>query len=123
MIGTFRASARDPKLSHAEALRQSMLAMIDAVKSDAEALHGFLRPGVAATISLSSYTAEFSYVSFRQLRTCHCRSLFGPDLRRLDRISFCLAHCKQTILPARRFWSTPPQISARRRMYFTRSPS
>jgi CHAT domain-containing protein len=37
MIGTFRASARDPKLSHAEALRQSMLAMIDAAKSDAEA--------------------------------------------------------------------------------------
>jgi len=37
MIGTFRASARDPKLSHAEALRQSILAMIDAAKSDAEA--------------------------------------------------------------------------------------
>jgi CHAT domain-containing protein/tetratricopeptide (TPR) repeat protein len=37
MIGTFRASARDPRLSHAEALRQSMLAMIDAAKSDAEA--------------------------------------------------------------------------------------
>jgi len=37
MIGTFRASARDPKLSHAEGLRQSMLAMIDAAKSDAEA--------------------------------------------------------------------------------------
>jgi CHAT domain-containing protein len=37
MIGTFRASARDPKLSHAEALRQSILTMIDAVKSDAEA--------------------------------------------------------------------------------------
>jgi hypothetical protein len=37
MIGTFRASARDPKLSHAEALRQSMLAMIDGAKSDAEA--------------------------------------------------------------------------------------
>ena len=35
--GTFRASARDPKLSHAEALRQSMLAMIDAAKSDADA--------------------------------------------------------------------------------------
>jgi len=35
--GTFRASARDPKLSHAEALRQSILAMIDAAKSDAEA--------------------------------------------------------------------------------------
>jgi CHAT domain-containing protein/Flp pilus assembly protein TadD len=37
MIGTFRASARDPKFSHAEALRQSMLAMIDGAKSDAEA--------------------------------------------------------------------------------------
>jgi tetratricopeptide (TPR) repeat protein len=37
MIGTFRASARDPRLSHAEALRQSMLSMIDAAKSDAEA--------------------------------------------------------------------------------------
>jgi CHAT domain-containing protein len=36
MVGTFRASA-DPKLSHAEALQQSMLAMIDAAKSDAEA--------------------------------------------------------------------------------------
>jgi tetratricopeptide (TPR) repeat protein len=34
MIGTFRASSRDPNLSHAEALRQSMLAMIDAAKSD-----------------------------------------------------------------------------------------
>jgi CHAT domain-containing protein len=37
MIGTFRASGRDPKLSHAEALRQSILAMIDAAKSDVEA--------------------------------------------------------------------------------------
>jgi CHAT domain-containing protein/lipopolysaccharide biosynthesis regulator YciM len=37
MIGTFRASTRDPKLSHAEALRQSLLAMIDGAKSDAEA--------------------------------------------------------------------------------------
>jgi CHAT domain-containing protein/tetratricopeptide (TPR) repeat protein len=37
MIGTFRASARDPRLSHAEALRQSMLSMIDAAKSDTEA--------------------------------------------------------------------------------------
>jgi CHAT domain-containing protein len=37
MIGTFRASARDPKLSHAEALRQSMLAMIDQARFDAEA--------------------------------------------------------------------------------------
>jgi CHAT domain-containing protein len=37
MVGTLRASARDPKLSHAEALRQSMLAMIDAAKTDYEA--------------------------------------------------------------------------------------
>jgi CHAT domain-containing protein len=37
MIGTFRASARDSKLSHAEALRQSILAMIDGAKSDVEA--------------------------------------------------------------------------------------
>jgi CHAT domain-containing protein/Flp pilus assembly protein TadD len=37
MIGTFRASSRDPRLSHAEALRESMLAMIDAARSDAEA--------------------------------------------------------------------------------------
>ena len=37
MIGTFRASARDAKLSHAEALRQSMLAMIEGARSDAEA--------------------------------------------------------------------------------------
>jgi CHAT domain-containing protein/tetratricopeptide (TPR) repeat protein len=37
MVGTLRASARDPSLSHAEALRVSMLAMIDAAKSDAEA--------------------------------------------------------------------------------------
>ena len=34
MIGTFRASARDPKLSHAEAV---LLARIDAAKSDAAA--------------------------------------------------------------------------------------
>jgi CHAT domain-containing protein/Tfp pilus assembly protein PilF len=37
MIGTFRASARDPKLSHAEAIQQAMLAMIDAAKTDYEA--------------------------------------------------------------------------------------
>jgi CHAT domain-containing protein len=37
MIATFLASSRDPKLSHAEALRQSMLAMIDGAKSDADA--------------------------------------------------------------------------------------
>jgi CHAT domain-containing protein len=29
MVGTFTALAADPKLSHAEALRKSMLAMID----------------------------------------------------------------------------------------------
>ena len=44
MIGTFRASARDPKLSHAEALRQSMLAMLDAAKSDYEADPRFWAP-------------------------------------------------------------------------------
>jgi CHAT domain-containing protein len=37
MVSAFRAISRDPKLSHAEALRQSMLAMIDQAKSDAEA--------------------------------------------------------------------------------------
>jgi CHAT domain-containing protein len=46
MIGAFRASARDPKLSHAEALRQSMLAMIDAAKSDYEADPRFWAPFV-----------------------------------------------------------------------------
>jgi CHAT domain-containing protein len=37
MINTFQASARDATLSHAEALRQAMLAMIDNPKSDATA--------------------------------------------------------------------------------------
>jgi CHAT domain-containing protein len=37
MARTFQASARDAKLSHAEALRQSMLAMIDQAQSDAQA--------------------------------------------------------------------------------------
>jgi CHAT domain-containing protein/tetratricopeptide (TPR) repeat protein len=37
MIGTLRASVLDPKLSHAEALRQSMLAMIDEASGDAQA--------------------------------------------------------------------------------------
>jgi CHAT domain-containing protein len=37
MVGTLRAISRDPKLSHAEALRQSMLAMIDQAQSDGEA--------------------------------------------------------------------------------------
>jgi CHAT domain-containing protein len=36
MSGVFRASARDPRLSHAEALRQSILVMIDAAKSDTD---------------------------------------------------------------------------------------
>jgi CHAT domain-containing protein len=34
MIGTFQASARDPGLSHAEALRESILSMIDNAQSD-----------------------------------------------------------------------------------------
>jgi CHAT domain-containing protein len=46
MIGTFRASSSDPKLSHAEALRQSMLAMIDAARSDDEANPRFWAPFV-----------------------------------------------------------------------------
>jgi CHAT domain-containing protein len=37
MINTFQASARDATLSHAEALRQAMLAMIDNADSDAAA--------------------------------------------------------------------------------------
>jgi CHAT domain-containing protein len=37
MVSTLRASSRDPNLSHAEALRQSMLTMIDAARSDDEA--------------------------------------------------------------------------------------
>ena len=37
MINTFQASARDAMLSHAEALRQAMLAMIDSADSDAPA--------------------------------------------------------------------------------------
>src|SRR6202040_2134268 len=37
MINTFQASARDATLSHAEALRQAMLAIIDNAKSDASA--------------------------------------------------------------------------------------
>lgn len=48
MIGTLRTSARDPKLSHAEALRQSMLVMIDGAKSDAEADPWLWAPFVAA---------------------------------------------------------------------------
>jgi CHAT domain-containing protein/Tfp pilus assembly protein PilF len=37
MTGTFQASIRDTKLSHGEALRQSMLALIDNAKSDDDA--------------------------------------------------------------------------------------
>jgi CHAT domain-containing protein/tetratricopeptide (TPR) repeat protein len=37
MVGMFLASSRDPKLSHAQALRRSMLAMIDDATSDADA--------------------------------------------------------------------------------------
>jgi CHAT domain-containing protein len=37
MTGTFQANARDPKLSHAEALRESMLTMIDKAKSEDDA--------------------------------------------------------------------------------------
>ena len=37
MTGTFQAAARDPKLSHAEMLQQSMLSMIDSATSDDDA--------------------------------------------------------------------------------------
>ena len=37
MVNTFEASARNSKLSHAEALRQSMLSMINNAKSDEDA--------------------------------------------------------------------------------------
>jgi CHAT domain-containing protein len=37
MVGTFRASSHDRNLSHAEALRQSMLAMIEGARFDEEA--------------------------------------------------------------------------------------
>jgi tetratricopeptide (TPR) repeat protein/CHAT domain-containing protein len=37
MTGTFQAAARDPKLSHAEALREAMLTMINNAKSDDDA--------------------------------------------------------------------------------------
>jgi CHAT domain-containing protein len=46
MVGMFRASSRDPKLSHAEALQQSMLTMIDTAKSDTEAHPRFWAPFV-----------------------------------------------------------------------------
>jgi CHAT domain-containing protein len=37
MTGTFEAAARDPKLSHAEALQQSMLSIVDNATSDEDA--------------------------------------------------------------------------------------
>jgi CHAT domain-containing protein len=37
LVGTFRAISRDRNLSHAEALRQSMLTMIEGARSDDEA--------------------------------------------------------------------------------------
>jgi CHAT domain-containing protein len=37
MVSTFQASTQNPKLSHAEALRQAMLTMIDSAKTDQEA--------------------------------------------------------------------------------------
>ena len=43
MIGTFRCMSRNSNLSHAEALRQSMLAMIDAARSEDEAIPVFGR--------------------------------------------------------------------------------
>jgi CHAT domain-containing protein len=36
-VSTFRAGSRDANLCHAEALRQSMLAMIEQARSDEEA--------------------------------------------------------------------------------------
>ena len=36
MAGTFRAFAPDPKLPHVEALREAMLTIIDAARSDDE---------------------------------------------------------------------------------------
>ena len=48
MIGTFRASTRDSTLSHAEALRQSILAMLDGATSDAEADPRLWAPFVVA---------------------------------------------------------------------------
>ena len=46
MIEMFQATARDPKLSHAEALQQSILRFIDDAKSDAEAHPRFWAPFV-----------------------------------------------------------------------------
>ena len=46
MTGMFQASARDAKLSHAEALRESMLVMLDKTKSDDDAHPRFWAPFV-----------------------------------------------------------------------------
>jgi CHAT domain-containing protein len=46
MIGTFQNAARDPKLSHGEALRNSMLSMINNAKSDDDAHPRFWAPFV-----------------------------------------------------------------------------
>ena len=46
MINTFQASTREAGLSHAEALRQAMLAMIHNAKSDAAADPRFWAPFV-----------------------------------------------------------------------------
>jgi CHAT domain-containing protein len=46
MTGTFQAAAGDPKLSHAEALRESMLSMIDKAQSDDDAHPRFWAPFV-----------------------------------------------------------------------------
>jgi CHAT domain-containing protein len=46
MIGTFQAAAGDPKLSHAEALLESMLSLIDSATSDDDAHPRFWAPFV-----------------------------------------------------------------------------
>jgi CHAT domain-containing protein len=46
MIEMFQGAARDPKLSHAEALQQSILRFVDEAKSDAEAHPRFWAPFV-----------------------------------------------------------------------------
>jgi CHAT domain-containing protein len=46
MIEMFQEAARDPKLSHAEALQQSILKFIEGAKSDAEAHPRFWAPFV-----------------------------------------------------------------------------
>ena len=46
MLGMLRAISHNPKLSHAEALRQSMLAAIEGARSDYEANPAFWAPFV-----------------------------------------------------------------------------